>query len=62
VIAVSVAVVVVEALQDEDAVGEAEVDGEGDDGGDQAGPDGAYEVGDVTDEPDAEEGERDAIG
>lgn len=33
-----VEVVVVEALDDEDQVGEAEVDGKGDDGGDEAGP------------------------
>ena len=44
--------IVVEALGDEDEVCEAEVDGEGDDGWDEAGPDGADEVGDVADEPD----------
>jgi hypothetical protein len=48
-------------LRDEDQVGEAEVDCEGDDGGDEAGPEGACEVGDVADEPDGEEGEGYAI-
>ena len=47
--------VVVETLADEDKVGEAEVDGEGDDGGNEASPKGAGEVGDITDEPDGEE-------
>jgi hypothetical protein len=53
--------VVVYALRDEDEVGEAEVNCEGDDGGDETGPDGASKVGYVADEPDDEEGEGDAI-
>lgn len=53
--------VVVEALRDEDQVGEAKVDCEGDDGGDETGPEGTGEVGDIANEPDDEEGERDAI-
>lgn len=48
-------------MGDEDEVCEAEVDGEGDNGGDEAGPDGADEVGYVADEPDGEEGEGDAL-
>jgi hypothetical protein len=54
--------VVVDTLADKDEVGEAEVDGESDDGGDEAGPESAGEVGDVADEPDDEEGEGDAVG
>lgn len=53
--------VVVDALGDEDEVGEAEVDCEGDDGGDELGPEGAGEVGHVAYEPDGEEGEGDAV-
>jgi len=48
-------------LRDEDEVCEAEVDCEGDDGGDEACPEGAGKVGYVADEPDDEEGEGDAI-
>lgn len=54
--------VVVDALRDEDEVGEAEVYCERDDGGDEAGPEGAREVGDVADEPDGEEGKGYAVG
>jgi hypothetical protein len=54
--------VVVDALRDEDEVCEAEVDCECDDGRDEAGPEGAGQVGDVADEPDGEEGEGDAVG
>ena len=54
--------VVVDALRDEDEVGEAEVDCEGGDGGDELRPDGAGEVGYVADEPDGEEGEGYAVG
>jgi len=54
--------IVVQALRDEDQIREAEVDCEGDDGGDKASPDGADEVGDVADEPDYEEEEGDALG
>lgn len=50
--------IVVYALRYEDEVCEAEVDCERDNGGDEACPDGAGEVGDVADEPDGEEGER----
>lgn len=46
----------------EDQVCEAEVDGKRDDGGDEVGPDGADEVGDVADEPDGEESEGNAVG
>lgn len=53
--------VVVYALRDEDEVCEAKVDCEGDDGGDEACPEGAGKVGYVADEPDDEEGEGDAI-
>ena len=53
--------VVVETLADEDEVGEAEVDGEGDDSGDEACPERTNEVGDVANEPDGEEGEGDAV-
>lgn len=48
-------------MRDKDQVGEAEVDCEGNDGGDEAGPDGADKVGDIAYEPDGEEGERDAF-
>ena len=48
-------------MRDEDQVGEAEIDCEGDDGGDEPGPEGAGEVGDVAEEPDGEEGEGDAV-
>lgn len=54
--------VVVHALRDEDQVGEAKVDGEGYDGGDETSPHGADEVGDVANEPDDEKGEGDAFG
>jgi len=54
--------IVVDALGNEDQVGKAEVDGEGGDGGDEAGPEGAGKVRDVANEPDGEEGERDAVG
>jgi hypothetical protein len=50
--------VVIETLADKDEVGKAEIHGEGDDSGDEAGPNGTYEVCDVADEPDGEEGER----
>jgi len=53
--------VVVYALRDEDEVCEAEVDCEGDDGGDEASPEGTSKVRYVADEPDDEEGEGDAI-
>lgn len=53
--------VVVDALGDEDQVGEAEVHCEGDDGGNELGPEGTSEVGDVPNEPHSEEGEGDAI-
>ena len=49
-------------MGDEDQICEAKVDCEGDDCGDEAGPDGADEVGYVADEPDDEEGEGDAFG
>jgi hypothetical protein len=48
-------------LRDEDEVCEAKVDCEGDDGGDETGPEGACEVRDVAYEPDGEEGEGDAV-
>jgi hypothetical protein len=48
-------------LRDEDEVRKAKVDCEGDDGGDEAGPESACEVAYVAYEPDGEEGERDAI-
>jgi hypothetical protein len=54
--------VVVETLANKDEVGKAEVNGEGDDGGYETGPDGADEIGDVANEPDDEEGEGDAVG
>lgn len=54
--------VVVQALGDQDEIGETEVDGEGNNGGHEASPDGAREVGDVADEPDGEEGDGNAIG
>ena len=53
--------VVVNALRDEDEVCEAEVDGEGDDGRDETGPESPREVRHVANEPDGEEGEGDAI-
>lgn len=49
-------------MRDKDQVGKAEVDCERDDGGHEAGPECADEVGDVADEPDGEEGEGYAIG
>lgn len=54
--------VIVETLQDEDGVAEAEVDCQRDDGGHETSPDGASEVGDVADEPDGQEGEGDTFG
>lgn len=53
--------VVVDALRNEDEVGKAEVDCEGDDGRDEASPEGAGEVGDIANEPHGQEGERDAV-
>jgi len=61
-VALGVQRVVVDALGNQNEVGEAEVDGQRDDGGDEAGPERAGEVGDVADEPDGEEGEGDAFG
>jgi hypothetical protein len=43
--------VVVEALRQEDSIGEAEVDGESDDGGHEISPKSAGEVGDVSGHP-----------
>ena len=40
---------------------DAEVHGQRNDCGHEAGPDGAWEVCDITDEPDSEEDERDAV-
>lgn len=54
--------VVVEALRNEDKVGKAKVDGKGNDGRDETSPERACEVGNVANEPDNQEGERDAIG
>lgn len=51
----------IETLADEDAVCEAEVDGNGDNDGDEMCPEGAYEVCNVTDEPDEEESDGDRI-
>lgn len=42
-------------------VRDAEVHGQGNDGGHQAGPESAREVSDVANEPDGEEDERDAV-
>lgn len=53
--------IVVHALRNEDQVGETEVDCEGDNGGDEAGPQSASEVGDVANKPDGQEGEGDAF-
>ena len=53
--------IVVEALGDEDQIGEAEVYSESDNGGHETSPDGAGEVGDIAYKPDNEEGERDAL-
>lgn len=53
--------VVVDALRYEDEVGEAKVDCEGSNGGHKISPECAGEVGDVANEPDCEEGKRDAI-
>lgn len=53
---------VVYALADEGGVGDAEVDGDGDDDGHEVRPGGAGEVGDVADEPDEKEEQRDAVG
>lgn len=49
-------------MGNEDQVCEAEVNCEGDYGGDEAGPEGADKVGHVANEPHGEEGEGDAIG
>jgi hypothetical protein len=48
-------------LANEDQVGEAEVYGEGNDGGYKVSPNSAYEVCDVADEPDDKEGKGYAI-
>lgn len=53
--------VVVEALRQEDGVGEAEVDGESDDGRHKISPKSAGEVGDVAGHPYQQEGDRDAV-
>lgn len=53
--------VVVEALRDQDQVGEAKVDCESDDGGDKTCPNCACEVGDVTDKPDNKKGKRNPV-
>lgn len=53
---------VVQALRDEHQIRHAEVHGQGDHGGDESRPDCAGEVGHVADEPDEQEGERDAVG
>ena len=53
--------VVVDALGDQGAVGEAEVDCEGDDGGHETGPEAAREGEDVAGGPDEEEGHGNAI-
>jgi hypothetical protein len=49
-------------LRDEDEIGEAEVDCEGDHSGHKTCPYCSNEVGDITDEPDDEEGDGDALG
>lgn len=54
--------IVVETLRNQDKVGEAEVDRDGDDGGHETRPDCANEVRDVSRHPNAEEGERDRVG
>lgn len=54
--------VIVQALRYEHRVRYAEVDGQCDDGGDEASPDGADEVGDVADHPYTEEGNGDGFG
>ena len=54
--------IVVEALADEDCVGEAEVNSEGYDGRNQTGPRGAKKICNVADKPDGEEEQRDALG
>jgi hypothetical protein len=51
-VAAGVEHVVIDALRDQNKVGEAEVDGQRDDGRDEAGPGGADEVGDIAKEPD----------
>jgi hypothetical protein len=53
--------VVVYALRDEDEIGEAEVDCECDDGGNETSPQCAGKVGDIPYKPNCEEGERDAF-
>lgn len=53
--------VVIETLCDEDEIGEAEVNGEGDYRGHEPGPDRAGKVCNVSDEPDREEEKRDAF-
>lgn len=62
VVATIVQPVVVDALQNEDAVGEAEVYGESYYRRHKPGPGCAQQVRDITHEPDGEEEERDAIG
>jgi len=49
--------VVVKALRDEDKVGKAEVDGQGDDSWNQSGPGSADKVCNVPDEPHEKEKE-----
>lgn len=51
------AILVVQALRDEDPVRETEVDRYGDDDGHETCPDTSNEVGDVADEPDEDEEE-----
>jgi hypothetical protein len=53
--------VVIQTLCYEDQVREAEVYGECDDSRDQPSPQCASEIGDITDEPDGEEGEGDTV-
>jgi len=53
--------VVVEALRQKDSVGEAEVNGESDDGGHEISPKSTGEVGDVSGHPYQQEGDGDAV-
>lgn len=58
----SIDVIVVETLRDEDRVKDAKVDGKHNDGGYQAGPNGAKEIGDISQQPYGQEGEGDTFG
>lgn len=53
--------VIVDALQDKDAVGNTEVNGQCDDGGDKTGPKSSNKVRNVAQEPDGEKYQGNAV-